>query len=403
MLPIKSISSQWLSTVYVAGISTLLTFVFARMLGPEEFGQFSYLATIASLFAIFQDGGFRIFILKEFTTSTFHLNKTLLVSTALRQNTAITLAGIVFILFVFHQQHFLLVLAFISFGLGTTTNFISSQLKGLGKFSEEAWWRILVRTITAITIVGFFLSSKPNIKSIFSGWILGYIIALAFRLKDFKNIKYSIKLSPEIYKSMASLMVIDIATLIYFKIDIVMLPYFGVELDNVGFYTSGSRIMEGFILIHLPFATIFFRELRKLLNSPHEFSKLTSKLLGLSFVSPLLLIPIGWFWGREILSFCYGVEYAVGYKIFQLLIISLFFMIPNLVVTQGVLALDRESYYAWGACIAAIINVLLNYFLIPVYGAMGAATGTLITEGFLFFYIGIGLFYHLKNQMSYEQ
>ena len=42
-----------------------------------------------------------------------------------------------------------------------------------------------------------------------------------------------------------------------------------------------------------------------------------------------------------------------------------------------------ERYYAAIAGFSALLNIGLNFWLIPVYGAMGAAWATLVTEGVL--------------------
>ena len=45
---IKGLGSQWLATGYVGLISMLLTFLYGRMLGPENFGEFSYFLTLGA-------------------------------------------------------------------------------------------------------------------------------------------------------------------------------------------------------------------------------------------------------------------------------------------------------------------------------------------------------------------
>ena len=63
-------------------------------------------------------------------------------------------------------------------------------------------------------------------------------------------------------------------------------------------------------------------------------------------------------------------------------------MIPNLVLTQGALAIDQEHYYAKVTCVAAIANIGLNLYFIPAMGTKGAAIGTILTEGLLMILIG---------------
>ena len=45
----KPFSTQWLASAYGAGVSVLLTFLLARLLGPENFGSYNYILTLASL------------------------------------------------------------------------------------------------------------------------------------------------------------------------------------------------------------------------------------------------------------------------------------------------------------------------------------------------------------------
>ena len=171
-----------------------------------------------------------------------------------------------------------------------------------------------------------------------------------------------------------------------------MLRHLGNGLEEVGFYSAGSRLVEGLIMIHLPFATVLFREIRKRANHPSKARPYILKLFFLGFASPLLIIPACWFFSNEILRLCYGLDFANTSPLFELLLISFFFMIPNLVLTQATLALGREYYYAKVTCLAALTNIGLNFYLIPTMGAKGAAIGTIITESFLMILIGGGIY-----------
>ena len=66
-------------------------------------------------------------------------------------------------------------------------------------------------------------------------------------------------------------------------------------------------------------------------------------------------------------------------------------MIPNLVLTQGTLAIDQEHYYAKVTCAAALANIGLNLYFIPSMGPQGAAIGTIATEFLLLISIGVGI------------
>ena len=79
-------------------------------------------------------------------------------------------------------------------------------------------------------------------------------------------------------------------------------------------------------------------------------------------------------------------------------------MIPNIVLTQASLAINRENHYALGAIGAALLNIALNFYLIPIYGPKGAAIGTIFTEAFLLVFIGSGIvsWYLKRGKMQGE-
>ena len=387
----KSFGIQWLASAYGAIVSILLTFLFGRLLGPEVFGNYSYLLTLGSLYAIIQDGGFRTLIFRELTSPTFQQIKVSLVSLSLGHNILVTTTGVLILLALPLNDRFLLILAIISFGLVTTSTFFSSQLKGQGQFAEEAQWRVTTRTLGALSVLFFIFIFAPTIELILGGTIVGYGIALALRPRTCKLKVFFKKLDPVVYKSLASLLIIDIATLIYFKIDIVMLRHLGSGLEEIGYYAAGSRLIEGLIFMHLPFATVLFREMRTRASYPKKFTPYILKLFLLGSSSPIIIVPIGWFFSKEILRVCYGADFIGAFPLLNLLLISFFIMIPNLVLTQATLAIDREYFYAKITCVAAVTNICLNLYLIPAMGAKGAAIGTISTEVLLLLLIGSGI------------
>jgi O-antigen/teichoic acid export membrane protein len=164
----RSFSLQWIASAYSAIISILLTFLYARLLGPETFGNYNYLLTLAALYAILQDGGFRTLIFRELTSPSFQNLKDHLVSIALGNNFLITIIGALLILAIPIKDSFLLALAIFSFGLVTTVTIFSSEFKGKGNFSADAQWRIISRTLGAIGSVVFILLFSPTLSDQYS-------------------------------------------------------------------------------------------------------------------------------------------------------------------------------------------------------------------------------------------
>jgi O-antigen/teichoic acid export membrane protein len=92
IMVVRALSSQWLATIYVAGISAGITFFLARSLGPDSFGVYSYFLAFASLIGAVQDGGFRALLVREKTavSHTLKLRAAHLTGYALGNNILVT-------------------------------------------------------------------------------------------------------------------------------------------------------------------------------------------------------------------------------------------------------------------------------------------------------------------------
>ncbi len=395
----KNYTSQWWATVYVAGVSLLITFLLGRLFGPGTFGTYSYIVTVGALVGIFQDGGFKTLINREQASSSLGLETKGLFAQALGHVLIATsvAAGVILFLPLPHQNA--LLIALVSFGLGAITNFISSIKKGSGDFIEEANWRSRVRTVTALAVLLSVWLWEPSVEGVLIAWSVGQFLVLVTQ-RDFSLTRISIfGWDRRVLKSVFALLVIDIATLIYFKIDIVMLMHLQESKDAVGFYSASSRIIEGVILLLFPFANVFFRDFRLAWQEHGEFKKLSQAWLLRAGICAALVVPLAWLLAEPVLTLCFGESFSQGENVLRFLLLALFFIIPNLVLTQGVLALNRESFYAKIACLAAVLNIGLNWILIPRFGPAGAALGTGITEAFLF---GIFL-YNMMRWLNTQQ
>jgi Na+-driven multidrug efflux pump len=74
------------------------------------------------------------------------------------------------------------------------------------------------------------------------------------------------------------------------------------------------------------------------------------------------------------------------------------FILPNYILTQGAIALNKEVGYAKIVVGVALLNIVLNLWLIPEFGAMGAAWATIVAEGVLCIGLGVMLWIGQKRE-----
>jgi O-antigen/teichoic acid export membrane protein len=387
----NDLAPQWLSTVYVAILGFMVSVLLARELGVEDFGNYSYVLSLAGIFLIFQDGGYKTLIFRE---SIDDFDQSLL-SSGVAHVMVITVLGCLLIVFLQPQRWLAILTAVGCMGLVVLTGFVSSLLKGKGDFKLDAIWKMVIRSLTAATILWvLFFFEESSITSLFVGWSMALLLALIWPVAKGYLRWPSFNFKSELFKSSMVFLTIDVATVFYFRSDIVLLEYFGNREGDVGQYSAAYRILEGIILLATPVAMIAFRALRLQSQNKKKFFHLFRVLILSMFSVAILIASIGALWGEEFMVFVFGAQYLTSGTLLFWLLLAMIFILPNYILTQGAIALNRESGYAKIVIVVAILNIVLNIRLIPEFGAMGAAWATIFAEGVLC----IGLSWMLLNE-----
>ena len=390
----RSLSSQWAATLINVSLSFLLTIVLGRMLGVTDFGTYSYILSLAYIFSILQEGGYRTLITREATSLSSNFNHNhnhnYILQLAIGHVIFITSIGLMAIYILPLQYKIPLSISVICMGLISMYNYISAILKGNGNFTGDAIWQISIKLITVSSILISLLIAS-NIIAVFIGWFIG--LAIVSLLPQAKLLVLPIfKVNTLVFKSCAAFLSIDIATALYFRSDIILLKHLQDNPEVVGQYASAYRLLEGVILATTPIAIVAFRMLRLKVADQIGYRSLLLKFIVFMIPASLFIVFIIYLIGKQIVQFTYGDSFSPAGEVLLLLSLSLIFILPNHILTQGAIALNKESFYAKTAIIAASLNIGLNIILIPEYGMSGAAWATIATEGLLCIVLLFGTF-----------
>ena len=380
-----NLASQWVATLYTAAVSVGLTFVLGRVLGPDKFGSYSYILTIATLFFILQDGGFRTLLFREKTLPSKGLKGygDRLFSWALGHAVVITAAGAFFVLVLPTGYRTAILAAILCFGFQAVVNFISSELRAKGRFPRDALWQATVRTFGAAGILVALFFVRPVPWAIFACWSFGLLLCLFFSPIRIKRPSFGSFRIRDIRKACFGFMAIEAATTIYYRCDIILLERLGGDPALVGYYAAAYRFLDGITLLAAPLGIIWFRKLRLLSDETALFGRQIGWMSIAMLLAAVLIIVAVVPFSREIVVFTFGPEYADSADLLPWLLGALIFILPNGVLTQAAIARNRESVYAVAAGGAAVVNIGLNLVLIPKFGGLGAAWATIVTEMFL--------------------
>ncbi|MCR9171865.1 MAG: oligosaccharide flippase family protein [bacterium] len=169
--------------------------------------------------------------------------------------------------------------------------------------------------------------------------------------------------------------------MIYTRVDSVMVERFHVNgKEEAGYYAMGFRLVNAFFQFAMIFATlllpIFSRMFQKM-EDVRPLLKTSGKLLiGGSF----LLGVVSYYNGEFILKLIYSKNIDESILPFQLLMFSFIGMCSTILYGTLLTARGDMRFLNTVSAIGVAVNIGMNSFLIPKYGATGAAIATVITQ-----------------------
>jgi O-antigen/teichoic acid export membrane protein len=165
------------------------------------------------------------------------------------------------------------------------------------------------------------------------------------------------------------------AGLVYFRIDSVLL---GIILGNedVGIYNVAHRIMEATLIVPAIVATVVFPRVARSAGASPALGWTTLALAALGIVVSISF-HLG---GERLIALIYGRGHAASGEVLAVLALAIAPTYAGYVLTQALVAADRQRSYLRLAVRALALNVGLNLVLIPSFGAPGAAAAAVATE-----------------------
>jgi O-antigen/teichoic acid export membrane protein len=265
-------------------------------------------------------------------------------------------------------------------------NIHSESLRGLKKVELYSFFRYLLVPFMSIifTWVFFFQFKFGVITPILSYTISIFIISslstvLWFRKINFFKIK-KIKKTPlaNILTFSFPLFLSSSMMLLLQWIDIVILGYY-VSTSEIGVYNIIVKIsmISSIILFSInSIAAPKFSELftKNKLEELKKIIKETSMLISVVSLPILLLIFIG---SQYILNF-FGPEYIDGSISLNILILGQLVNVICGSVGYVLIMTENQKIFRNIILLTTVLNIILNIFLIPTYGILGAAVSSMI-------------------------
>lgn len=391
MMSDKNIAKNYLFNLcyqILVVLTPILTMPYlSRVIGAEGIGVYSYTYSIASTFSLIATFGTATYAQREIACYQEDKKKISILFWEMffLRVLLCSACGVVYVIFIMHRGDIKIGLIQGLYLVGTASE-ISWFFWGIEEFKEVVKRNIFIKIVT-ILFIFFFVKNSDDLLIYIFGMaflpLLGYLLTWfylprflvrisIFELRPLRHLRYSVKL-----------FIPAVAVQIYTVLDKTMLGFFVSSKEESGFYEQSSSLVRICLTLFTTVGIVMLPRISNMFANNNKEGIINYLRKMYQFVWFLgLPICVGLFFLiSSFVPWFFGVGYdevSILVKIFcPLIVLS---GLNNVTGTQYLIPARKEHIYTITVVIGAGVNVILNYFLIPFFGARGAASASVIAE-----------------------
>lgn len=374
-----------LGEVFARLIAFAATIYIARVLGPESYGIVGFALAITLYFSWFTDFGIEELAPRELARNPARIRDLAPSLVAARTLIAIVCAaGLAIYSWLFLPQPDAAVLAacaltLLPVGLGVRWVFYGFEkmgrvalARGLGELLRLLLIIVLVKTSTDIVQVPLAQFVGEMLAALLLlWWARQHGFRMTWRI-DWQHIE-------PVFRRARSLMLTALMGLIIYNSDLLILRMFR-PVSEIGLYLAAYTLIALLANLGNAYSSSLLPTLSRLDKDSGDAQRLFDTALAHMFTFVLPLAVGGCLLGKDIIQLAFGNSFTQAGLLLQILIWCVPFLLLRAVLRAALIARGREDLVFRLTAWAAGTNIVLNFIAIPVWGMLGAAVTTVLTE-----------------------
>jgi PST family polysaccharide transporter len=384
-----NIGWQSLDRIIRMGIGIVVSVWVTRFLGPERFGTLSYAIAFAGMFSSVAGLGLDGIVIRELSLDNKPTNLIMGSTFFLKSAGAFLGFGLsVLFIFVFKSHDTTTILFVIIISLGfffNTFDVIDFWFQSQIKFKYIFYAKNLAFIIATILKILLIIFKAELICFVIVATIeiflgsIGSIIMYYIAGNKIKKWGKNLIIAKELIFESWPLIIAGFATFLYIKIDQIML---GTMLNNkeVGIYSAAIKFSEIWYFIPGAIYTSVFPILAKYKKENEELFFLKyKKVCSIMALISIIIALVMTFLSKYLVSFLYGNKFIQAGPILSVHIWAGVFVFIGVAGSMWVMFEGMQKFILFATIAGAIINIILNIYLIPFYSGFGAAIATVVS------------------------
>lgn len=377
---------------YIFPVITLPYLV--RVLGPEKYGLINFAAAFSAYFVIITDYGFNLSATQEISVNRNDKEKVSEIFSSVLTIKIILFflsSGIFFLIVnmfeLFSNDAGLYSIMFIG-----VVGIVLFPLWVYQSVEQMKYILIINVAIRSVTVVSIFLLVKVEndylllaviytITQVMTG-----ITGLFFAIRKF-DLRYlfpsKVQLLEQLKKGW-NLFLSSIWINLYTTSNVFILGLFAPN-SVVGYYSAADKVRIAFQGILSSMSQSVFPYVNKLLaESYQKFISFNRKLLKISVMIGIIISSSLFLFAEPIVKIVLGNEYSPSVIVLRIIAwLPLIIFLSNVFGIQTMLPLNYQKRFSQILFLAALINLMISFSIVPSYFEIGTAVSMLVTEIFV--------------------
>lgn len=387
----KNLSYQFVAQILPRAMMFIFILYLARILGNTDYGKFEFAMSVGYLVGMFFELGGNMILTKHvarsFYSSIYYALKIRLFSILI---TLGIFYAVLFLSGIYEDSRLYIIYASLGIAFSSMMNLYFAFFRGAQKMGYEAAVLIVQKALFIGLALILFFWNESGVQAMLAFMIsmgAGFILIFTiFKKKESGYIALDKKQDigfRHYLKDVATLALVEVFSNLYYRVNQVIIEYFR-GFDEVSLYGVSYKIIE--VCINFPsiLLIVLFPAFARMAVENMEcfrlrFNKILLILIGAGFAAGVVC----WFGGEFVFSLI-GQGYSEAYIVLRYLAFSLIFFFPNFLITQGLIALNKNTTFAAILFSAMVLNIVLSLVLVPGIGAAGSAISIGVCELLIF-------------------
>lgn len=370
--------------------SLIVSILSARFLGPSNYGLVNYGITYANFFMSLCTLGINSVIVKEFVDNPDQRGEALGTTIVLRLiSSFLSVCMIIIIsLFLDHgEPETIVVVALCAISL------MFHGFETIGYYFQSLYQS---KYSSIVSLIAYVVASVYKIVLLVCGmsvrWfavatsvdyaVIAVLEMIVYKKKNGPKLTFSWAKGKYLLSKSYHYILSGLMVSIYGQTDKLMLKQM-IDESSVGFYSIGVSVSNIWVFV----LSAIIDSMYPTIMSLHKTSKLAferknKQLYAIVFYVSVAVSLLFTVFGKIAIRILYGVEYDPAYGSLSVVTWYTAFSYLGVARNAWIVCEDKQKYLKYTYFAAAIMNVILNAALIPLWGATGAAVASLLTQIF---------------------